>query len=277
METTTKEKIMIDQTPEGWNIIAKGYTESFEKLTDKFALEVIDFVNVKLGDKFIDVAAGTGNLAIRAAKKGAEVLATDFAINMLSRLKERAQEEGLKNIKTKIMDGQNLEVSDNTYDISASCLGLIFFPDIDKGISELHRVIKPGGRSAIVAWNDITKFTLLKLTRKAIMDVLPDFKDSEPRVAERLLGSEALKARMEKAGFKNVEAIISNQYITIESAEKFWLGFTSSAPPLLELFKKIGPQKTEELGKRFVHHMNEEKHDGSPKLEGEVCIGIGWK
>jgi len=98
----------------------------------------------------LDVAAGTGSFSMPAARAGVDVLATDFAPGMIERLRQRIQQEGLTNIRAEVMDGQALDVPDACYDASASIVGVIFFPDIARGIAELKRVLRSGGRFAIV-------------------------------------------------------------------------------------------------------------------------------
>jgi len=66
-----------DQIPEKWGAIASAYETAFEKLTSQFADDVITRLSPKTGDAVLDVAAGTGSFSLRAAKLGADVLATN--------------------------------------------------------------------------------------------------------------------------------------------------------------------------------------------------------
>ena len=143
-----------DQVPDNWGIIASNYERSFEGLSAQFAAHALRLLDVKPGERVIDVAAGTGAFSLLAARAGAEVLATDFAPGMIARLRERIAAERLTNISAEVMDGQALAVSEASFDASVSVLDLIFFPDITKGVAELRRVLRPGGRTAIVCWND---------------------------------------------------------------------------------------------------------------------------
>ncbi len=195
-----------DQVPEEWSVIASSYEQAFEGLSSQFAAEALRLLKVKPGERLIDVAAGTGALSLMAARAGAEVLATDFAPGMVARLRERAASARLSGLAAEVMDGQALTVPDGSFDASASVLGLIFFPDIPQGMSELKRVVRKGGRSAIVCWGDVTKLELMSLVMRAIATVAPELQASAgPPVWARLSGEDALRAQMQRAGFRDVE------------------------------------------------------------------------
>ena len=143
-----------DQIPERWGDIASDYETAFEGLSSQYAADVVGLLDLRPGERVIDVAAGTGAFSLLAAQAGAEVLATDFAPGMIARLRERLGAAQLSGIRAEVMDGQSLEVPDATFDVSVSVLGLIFFPDIGRGLAELRRVLRMGGRSAVVCWGD---------------------------------------------------------------------------------------------------------------------------
>jgi ubiquinone/menaquinone biosynthesis C-methylase UbiE len=102
---------------------------------------------VKEGYRVQDIAAGAGEQSITAVEKAGPngyVLATDLAPKILDFAVELANEKGIKNIEKKEMDGENLTVPDNSFDTVISRVGLIFFPDQQKALKEMKRVLKPG-------------------------------------------------------------------------------------------------------------------------------------
>ena len=127
-----------DQVPQGWGNIAPVYERAFEKLTKQFSDEALRLLALKPGEKVLDVATGTGAFSLAAARQGGNVLATDFAEGMIERLQQRINSEGLGNIQAQVMDGQNLELNDDSHHVAASIVGVIFFPDIAKGFAELN-------------------------------------------------------------------------------------------------------------------------------------------
>jgi ubiquinone/menaquinone biosynthesis C-methylase UbiE len=261
-----------DQVPEEWSVIASSYEQAFEGLSSQFAAEALRLLNLKPGERLIDVAAGTGALSLMAARAGAEVLATDFAPGMVARLRERAASARLSGLAAEVMDGQALTVPDGSFDASVSVLGLIFFPDIPKGMSELKRVVREGGRSAIVCWGDVTKLELMSLVMRAIVAVAPELQASVgPPVWARLSGEDALRTQMQRAGFRDVEVTTVSGSLRIESPRSFWPDFASSAPPLAYLFERLGPDRTAAVGQVFFESLGE----GAPIVGAEACIGIG--
>jgi ubiquinone/menaquinone biosynthesis C-methylase UbiE len=269
-------KLSLDQVAEKWDAIASEYEKAFEGLSSQYAVDVLNLLDLKPGDRVIDVAAGTGTFSFLAARAGAKVLATDFAQGMVGRIRERIAAGGLSNISAEVMDGQALEVPDASFDASVSVLGLIFFPDIPKGIEELRRVLRPGGRAAIVCWNDPGNLQLMTLVLRSIRQVVPEFQPpAETPVWARLAGGDSLRDQMQKTGFREVEITLSTGSLKIESPETYWTNFAAAAPPLAYLFQQLGPERTAAIGRVYIDLLRAASQDGTPRLIAEACIGIG--
>jgi ubiquinone/menaquinone biosynthesis C-methylase UbiE len=265
-----------DQDPKEWSGIAADYERAFVPLTSQVAGDVLRLLHLKPGARVIDVAAGTGAFSFLAARAGMYVLATDFAPGMIARLREGVAAEGLGRITTEVMDGQALTVPEDSFDAGVSILGLIFFPDINKGLSELRRVVRPGGRVAIVCWGDINRLQPHKFMMQAIMQAVPGFQPpASTPIWARMAGSESLRNEMGRAGFEDVEITVSQVSLPIESPQTFWSDFTSSAPPLTYLFQQLGPDRKAAAGRVFMELLKQERGDGSPHLSAETCLGIG--
>lgn len=265
-----------DQVPEKWGDIASDYEKAFEGLSSQFAAEALRLLDVKPGERVLDVAAGTGAFSLLAARAGAEVLATDFASGMVARLRERSAAAGLTRIAAEVMDGQALAVSDASFDVSVSVLGLIFFPDIPKGMAELRRVLRPGGRSAIVCWSDPRNLQLMTLVVQSIRSVVPDFQPPAGLpVWARLDGEDVLRDQMQMAGYRDVEITTTTGVLRIESPQAFWTGFTSSSPPLAFLFRQLGPERTAAVGRVYMESLVAASGDGIATLSAGACVGVG--
>jgi SAM-dependent methyltransferase len=121
------------------------------KVIEAGAEEFIDRLGIKAGDRVLDVACGTGNTAIPAARAGATVTGSDIATNLLEQARARAESEGL-NIKFEEGDAENLPYEDSSFDVVVTMFGAMFAPRPELVSSELVRVCKPGGRIAMANW-----------------------------------------------------------------------------------------------------------------------------
>jgi len=103
------------------------------------------------GTRVLDVACGTGNLAVIAARQGCEVSGIDIAGNLIEQARARAASEGLK-IDFKEADAEALPFSYSRFDHAVSMFGVMFTPQPEIAAAELRRVVRPGGQIALANW-----------------------------------------------------------------------------------------------------------------------------
>ena len=113
--------------------------------------EFVERLNLRPGMNVLDVACGTGNLAVPAAKTGADVTGIDIAPNLIEQAIQRAASEGVE-AKFEVGDAEALPYEDNTFDVVMTMFGAMFAPRPDVTASELIRVAKPGGLIAMANW-----------------------------------------------------------------------------------------------------------------------------
>ena len=123
--------------------IAKYYTGEAE--------EFIERLNLKPGMKVLDVACGTGNLALPAARAGATVTGVDLAPNLVEQARENAKREGL-NIQFDEGDAEALPYDVASFDAVVTMFGAMFAPRPELVASELKKVCRPGGFIAMANW-----------------------------------------------------------------------------------------------------------------------------
>jgi SAM-dependent methyltransferase len=121
------------------------------KLNSHGAEEFIERLGLKPGTKVLDVACGTGNQSIPAARAGAEVIGLDIATNLLEQARQRAAEEKLK-IEFVEGDAEKLPYEAARFDVVVSMFGAMFAPRPEVVASELVRVCRPGGLIAMGNW-----------------------------------------------------------------------------------------------------------------------------
>jgi len=108
-------------------------------------------LDVRAGQKVLDVAAGNGNVTLAAARRWCEVVSTDYVPALLERGRERAAAERLA-IEFREADAEALPFADASFDAVVSTFGVMFTADQDKAAAELVRVCKPGGKIGLANW-----------------------------------------------------------------------------------------------------------------------------
>jgi ubiquinone/menaquinone biosynthesis C-methylase UbiE len=108
-------------------------------------------LDLRSGERVLDVAAGNGNATLAAARRWCDVTSTDYVPSLLESGRARAQAENLT-IEFQEADAENLPFPDTSFDAVMSTFGVMFTPNQDKAASELARVCKPGGRIGLANW-----------------------------------------------------------------------------------------------------------------------------
>jgi ubiquinone/menaquinone biosynthesis C-methylase UbiE len=147
------------ENPDHWDMAAQHYEKTAHPFTARYAEAALARMSLTRASRVLDVAAGTGALALLAARTGAQVLATDFSPGMVARIAAA----GLPNVEARVMDGQELALDDASFDAVFSIFGVIMFPDWRKGLAEMARVTRPGGFGVVATWQDRGAATFLLL------------------------------------------------------------------------------------------------------------------
>ena len=113
--------------------------------------ELCEALDLRSGQKVLDVAAGNGNVSLAAARRWCDVVATDYVPALLERARERAAAERL-DIEFREADAEALPFADGSFDVVVSTFGVMFTPDQDRAAAELVRVCKRGGKIGLANW-----------------------------------------------------------------------------------------------------------------------------
>jgi ubiquinone/menaquinone biosynthesis C-methylase UbiE len=272
----------VEETRAAWNEISAGYDKFVTPTHMWLANEGLRRAGLQAGMYFLDVAAGSGALSIPAARQGAQVLSTDIAPGMLERLQMRARQEGL-NLETRVMDGHALELEDNTFDVSGSQFGVMLFPDMPRGISELARVIKPGGRVLMNVYGNPEQIEFLGFFVHAIQSVVPSFTGPPTDQVDlpfQLANPEKLHQELANAGLKEIRVETITERLEFHSAQQMWNWLTNSNPIAGMILAGLN-LTIEQTGE--VHQALEEMlraragGNGSAILTNPIHIGVGTK
>lgn len=182
-------------------------------LHHKWRSRAVDLAEVGAGSRALDVATGTGDLAIALAARGAEVIGADFSEQMLVIARQKAPE-----LTFEQGNALDLHYADGSFDAVTVGFGVRNFSDLDQGLRELTRVTKPGGRVVILEMTTPTKpplSTFYAAWFDRVVPVLGRLAGDEdaytylPNSVKRFPGPRELAARMEAAGLGRIRYIIT--------------------------------------------------------------------
>ena len=217
------------------------YQRVTETLTDIHE-RVIDALDPAAGDRWLDLATGTGAIAELAAAGGADVTGLDLSPALIETAKERASEQGL-DIEYMVGDAENLPFEDGSYDKVSSTFGIMFAPDHEAVARELARVTATGGRLALANWTPQgglgKMFKVMAPYQPAPPPSSPFDWGDEPRVRE-LLGD---------AFDLEIEEHVSP--LRMPSAEDYWELFSTSYGPTKTLAESLGDRR-EDLHRDWI-------------------------
>jgi ubiquinone/menaquinone biosynthesis C-methylase UbiE len=156
MATLPSDKYRLGEVVDRWSrgqaLRQQAYGAASEKM--------LDLANVQVGSRVLDVAAGTGEQTLLAAARAGPsgfVLATDLSANMLSLAAEAATKAGFTNVDTRVMDAESLDIDPDSFDAVICRIALMLFPNPAKSLTEMHRVVKPGGKVAVIVFSALEK------------------------------------------------------------------------------------------------------------------------
>jgi ubiquinone/menaquinone biosynthesis C-methylase UbiE len=277
--TTTQEQ---QQTRAAWDNIAPGYDKTNTPTQMWLGNEGLRRADLRRDMRFLDVAAGSGALSIPAARLGAQVLATDQSPVMLELLRARARQESL-NIATLVMDGHALELDDNSFDMAGSQFGVMLFPDMPKGISEMVRVVKPGGRVLMNVYGDPHKIEFFGFFVDSIQSVRPSFNGppmDPPPLPFQLQDPERLRKQFATAGMKDIKVETIIETTEFRTGKELWDWLVWSNPIVDMVLSSLNLTNDERgVIQQELEKMVRERAGGSgaAKLTNPINIGVGTK
>jgi ubiquinone/menaquinone biosynthesis C-methylase UbiE len=194
--------------------------------------ELCEALDLRSGQKVLDVAAGNGNATLAAARRWCEVVSTDYVPSLLERGRSRAAADGLS-IEFKEADAEALPFADASFDAVVSTFGVMFTPDQDKAAAELARVTKRGGKIGLANW---TPEGFIGQLFKTLGKYLPPPAGAK---SPALWGTEARIKEMFGASAASVKAERRHFNFRYRSPEHFLEIFKSYYGPTLKAFAAL--------------------------------------
>jgi SAM-dependent methyltransferase len=243
------------------------YQRITETIADIHEL-VIDRMSVQEGERWLDLACGTGAVAERAARTGADVTGIDLSPGLLETARERAADQGL-DIDYRLGDCENLaDVDDGAFEIVTSTCGVMFAPDHEATARELARVTKPGGRVALANWEPTSSIA-------AMFKVMAPFQPAPPPSSPFDWGDED-RARELLGDSFDLVLEHHDSPLQIPTGEDYWELYSTSYGPTKTLADGLGDRR-EELHRAFVEFAEGFRPNGGINQPREYLLVLGTR
>jgi SAM-dependent methyltransferase len=244
--------------------VSEATSDQLAALLEPVEQELVAKLAPKAGERWLDLATGTGGTALRAAAAGAEVTAIDTTELHVEKVRHDAEDAGLT-VRVDVGDVEYLPYEDACFDVLASTFGLVYAPDHANVASELARVSCSGARLGFTAWRPNPK--LGELYRR--------FTD------EAIEGREAYEWGRED----HVEDMLGDDFeldfhdgtlwVDASSGEELWELFSASSTPVASVLGKLDEERAEEFHQAFVALYEEYRSSNGIRAPRRYLLVLG--
>jgi ubiquinone/menaquinone biosynthesis C-methylase UbiE len=236
---------------------------------------MLDVAGVQPGSRVLDVAAGTGDSTVMAARRVGPlgyVLAADVSASMLNVAAEAARKESLTNVETRVMDAENLALEADSFDAVISRIALMLFPNPVKALTEMRRVVKPGGKVAVIVFSASEKtFGIVRC-----LGNIPPPAPGEPWMFA-LGDPRALEDVYKRAGFLTVSVNAVPIQRHFASAAEAVGRMRNSPGDIRELMSRLNETERERAWIEIEEQLSRFEGPNGLEVPGEVLLGVGTK
>lgn len=259
----------------GWDYSSPYYESGWQHQLWPAQERLLMLSELKPGENVLDISCGTGLVTFPIAKAvGArgKITGIDLSEGMIEKATEESRKKGFSNISFKHMDAEKLDLPDNSFDIAINSLGLMYYPNPDKAIAEMHRVIKTGGRATALVWGHRNACGWAEIfpivDRRVKSDVCPLF--------FQLGTGESLRQTFEKAGFTDINSDRFDVTLRYNSDEDAIVAaFLGGAVALA--YRKFDEQIKDEVHAEYIESIQRYHNGRTYEIPGEFVVVAGRK
>jgi len=242
---------------------------------------IVEAAHVQPGMRVLDIACGSGEPAISLAALLAgdgEVVGVDISPAPLKIAEERARQRGLSNATFQQADAHALPFPDNSFDCITSRLGIMFFADLPRALSEMRRVLKPEARAILLVWGPFEQ-PYFHTTIGTLLRVLPSAVIPESgRKMFALAEEDKLIQPLRQAGFSQAKAeLVTVPWTWLGTPEEVWEYFQDVTVPFASLLQAIPAERRVEINAAVLKAISQYYDGTSIKFTATVNIAVAVK
>ena len=242
---------------------------------------MLDLVDLKPGSHVLDVAAGTGDSSLLAARRvqpGGRVLAVDVSATMLKRAEKAAQDAGLTNIETRVMNAENLDLDTDSFDAVICRSALMLFPKPIAALAEMRRVVKPSRKVTVIVHSSPEKNPYQSVPLEVVRRIgdMPSPPQTQPGMFA-LSGTGVLEGTYRQAGFQEPAiqfGAIRRKFSSLAHAIQ---SLNDSHAILQDLLVKLTDAERQRAWSEIQQALSQFEGPTGFDAPGEVIIGVGIK
>ncbi len=254
----------------GWDKAVEDYDRFWVPRLRSCSERCLTLINLRPGERVLDVATGTGMAAFLAADSvgpAGEVVASDISKRMVEAVRTDAESRGVTNMRFERVDAEDIAFPDASFDAVICVLGLMYPADPQQAISQIYRVLKPGGRAAVCVWGRRDRCgwnAVFPITDARVnSDVCPLFFS---------LGAPgALEFAFEQAGFTGIEEERIELTLDFENAHTVCAAIFAGGPVALA-YSRMSDDVREEIHREFLDSVAPYRRGDGYDIPGEFVF-----
>lgn len=230
-----------------------GNYERTAKTLEGAAERAIDAADIAAGTRVLDLGSGTGNASLAAARRGAVVTAVEPASRLLDVARVRAAAAGVP-LVAKSGDASHIPADDASFDVVVAVFSVIFAPDAERAVSEMVRVVRPGGRIVVTTWKPegpisqagaILREAMTALDHTATSRPAPAWGD--PEFVRALFASHGANAEVEQTTLAFEAASAEAWFEEQETHHPMWIGIRGALSGVPGAWERVRERSLEAL------------------------------
>ncbi len=219
------------------------------------AARMLGLTTPQPGERVLELACGPAGLGLSAADRvgpNGEVVLSDVAAEMVAIASARAEGRGLVNVSTRVLDVEEIDQPDGSYDVVLCREGLMFATDPARAVGEIHRVLRPGGRVAVAVWGERERNPWLGVVFDAVGAQLGSPVPPPGIPGPFSLGdADELERLFVGAGLTDVEVGELSVPLRAHSFEAWWTRTSALAGPLAKILESLPEDATRAIQARL--------------------------